>query len=139
MGKVVVNARIENIMDALLAKQGEIPSDQVRTANVTDALVDTGATILLLPSKIISQLGLLQFRTRQARSLAGTVSMPIYSAVRLTVHDRDCTVDVGEISDEFPVIIGQIPLEMMDWVIDARGQKLIGNPEHGGEQIIECF
>ena len=32
------------------------------------------------------------------------------------------------------VVIGQVPLELMDWVVDSKGQRLIGNPEHGGEQ-----
>ena len=65
--------------------------------------------------------------------------LPIYSSVRLTVQDRDCTLDVGEIGDEFPVLIGQVPLELLDWVVDPRGQRLIGNPEHGGEQMMDVF
>ena len=44
------------------------------------------------------------------------------------------------ISEAFnPVLIGQIPLELLDWVVDPKGQRLIGNPEHGGEQIMEVF
>lgn len=38
-----------------------------------------------------------------------------------------------------PPLIGQIPLEMLDFVVDPRGQKLIGNPEHGGEHVIEMY
>ena len=63
--------------------------------------------------------------------------MQIYRAVRLTVQGRDCISDVAEIPDDFPIVIGQVPLELMDWVVDPRGQRLIGNPEHGGEHIIE--
>jgi hypothetical protein len=33
----------------------------------------------------------------------------------------------------------QIPLEAMDWVVDLKGQKLIGNPAHGGEHVIEVY
>jgi hypothetical protein len=65
--------------------------------------------------------------------------MPMYRAVRLTIQGRDCAIDVGEIGNEFPVLIGQIPLELLDWVVDPKGQRLIGNPEHGGEQIMEVF
>ena len=39
----------------------------------------------------------------------------------------------------FPVLIGQAPLEMLDWVVDLKGQRLIGNPEHGGEHVMEVF
>jgi hypothetical protein len=63
----------------------------------------------------------------------------MYSAVRLTVHGRDCTVDAAEIPDEFPVMIGQVPLELLDWIVDPQGQRLIGNPEHGGEHMMDVF
>jgi hypothetical protein len=59
--------------------------------------------------------------------------------VRLTIEGRDCALDVGEIDDSFPVIIGQIPLEALDWVVDVNGQRLIGNPAHGGNHVIEVF
>ncbi len=52
---------------------------------------------------------------------------------------RDCTVDVMEVPDEVPVLVGQIPLEMLDLVVDPRRRRLTGNPEHGGEHIIELF
>ena len=57
----------------------------------------------------------------------------------LTIQGRDCPIDVGEIADDLPVIIGQIPLESLDWVVDLKGQKLIGNPEHGGEHVMEVY
>jgi predicted aspartyl protease len=139
MGKVLVSVAMENLQDVWEAADGKIPQEQIRRIEVNDALVDTGATMLLLPKKYISQLGLRRFRIRQAKGLGGTIPMPIYSAVRLSIQGRDCNIDVGEVNDDFPVIVGQIPLEMMDWVVDPRGQKLIGNPEHGGEQIIEVF
>jgi predicted aspartyl protease len=139
MGKVLVQAKIENLEDIFRASKGEMPFEKVRRVEVQDALVDTGGSTLLVPKKLISQLGLIQFKTRPARGLGGTINMPVFSAVRLTVQGRDCTLDVAEIGDDFPVLIGQIPLEMMDWVVDFKGQKLIGNPEHGGEQIIEVF
>jgi hypothetical protein len=36
-------------------------------------------------------------------------------------------------------LIGQIPLEALDWVVDAKGMRLIGNPEHGGQHMAEAF
>jgi len=139
MGKVIVTARIENLEDLFDAEKGLISPDAVRSVEVHDALVDTGATGLLLPKSLIASLGLRPLRIRQARGLGGTVPMPTYRAVRLTIQGRDCAIDVGEIGDEFPVLIGQVPLELLDWVVDPNGQRLIGNPEHGGEQIMEVF
>lgn len=139
MGKVLVPAKIENLFDIERREQGLLPADQVRSIEVTDALVDTGATTLLLPKRFIAQLGLRQFRTRQGKGLGGPLVMPMYSVVRLTIGDRDCALDVGEIGDEFPVLIGQVPLELLDLVVDPGRQRLIGNPAHGGEFVWDVF
>ena len=139
MGKVVVKAKIENLEDLFKVEQGQLERSQVRVVEVDNALVDTGATTLLLPKKHIDQLGLRSFRTRHARGLGGSLQIPMYSTVRLTIQGRDCSLDMGEVSDDFPVLIGQVPLELLDWVVDPRGQKLIGNPDHGGEQMVDVF
>ncbi len=139
MGKVLVAAKLENLEDVFNAEKGLLTPDQVRRVEVTDALVDTGATGLLVPKKYIIQLGLRPYRIRQARGIGGNVSLQMYSAVRLTIQGRDCTMDVAEIGDEFPILIGQFPLEALDWIVDLPGQRLIGNPAHGGEHIMEVF
>ena len=139
MAKVLVTAKIENLYDVERAAQGVIPADDVRSVEVPDALVDTGAMGLLMPKRIVAQLGLRQYRTRQSRGIGGTVALPMYSAVRLTIQGRDCVIDVGEIGDDLPVCIGVIPLEAMDWVVDPQQQRLVGNPAHGGQDIMDVF
>ena len=139
MGKVLVAARVENLADLMKVEEGSLAPEQVRRVDVNDALVDTGATMLSLPKRLVQQLGLKRHRTRIARTSAGTVSFGVYSAVRLTVQERDCVIEVAEVPDECPVLIGQVPLEMLDFVVDPVGQRLIGNPEHGGEQMIDMF
>jgi predicted aspartyl protease len=139
MGKVVVTAKIENLEDLFNAGRGLISAGDVRSIEVVDALVDTGATGLLVPKSMIARLGLTPLRMRQARGLGGTVPLPMYRAAPLTIQGGDCAIDLGEIGDEFPVLIGQVPLELLDWVVDPGGQRLIGNPEHGGEHIMEIF
>lgn len=139
MGRVMVKVLVENLNDLAGVQAGTLTPDQVRKVEIPDALVDTGATGLLMPKRLIAQLGLMPLRTRNAMTAGGVVSMQVYRAARLTVQGRDCILDVTEVSDELPVLIGQIPLESMDWVIDMQGQKLIGNPAHGGEQMIEVF
>ena len=139
MGKVLVKARIENLGDLELRDRGLLNPDQVRFVEVEDALIDTGATGLHLPKSMIAKLGLRLLRTRTARGLSGIVAMPIYATARLTIQDRECPMDVGEVSDDFPVIVGQIPLESLDFVVDPKGQRLIGNPAHGGDHVMEVF
>jgi predicted aspartyl protease len=139
MGKVIVSAKIENLSDVDMLQKAAITEDQIRCVNVSDALVDTGATGLSLPTRLIQQLGLYPVRLRKARTSAGNVSLQTYSAVRLTIQDRDCLTDVTEIPDDCPALIGQIPLELLDFVVDPVGRRLIGNPEHGGEHMIEMY
>jgi predicted aspartyl protease len=139
MGKVLVTAKMENMEDVYAVKLGTLAPEKVRTVEVTDALVDTGATMLSLPKRLIEQLGLEQLRTRRARTTTGIAEFGVYSLVQLTVEGRDCRVDVAELSDDCPVLIGQIPLESLDFVVDPVGQRLIGNPEHGGEHMIDLF
>lgn len=139
MGKVIVTAKIQNANDLFNVAQGLLKPEQVRAVDVTDALVDTGATTLSLPKRYIAQLGLTPFRTRQARTSAGTAHMQVYGIVRLTIQGREWHGDVVEVPDECPALIGQLPLEGLDFVVDPINQRLIGNPEHGGEHIIELY
>ena len=139
MGKVLVTARIENLADLFELERGRLSEDEVRRADVSDALVDTGATTLLLPKRMIAALGLQPLRVRQARGIGGTVPTIMYRAVRLTIQGRDCAIDVGEVPDDFPVLIGQVPLELLDWIVDPKQQKLVGNPDHGGQHMLDVF
>ncbi len=139
MGKVLVTAKIENLQDLLDVERHLLKNDQVRFVEVNDALVDTGASTLSMPKHFISQLGLRPVRTRQARTTTGPVTLQMYGTVRLTIQGRDCVCDVIEVADDCPVLIGQIPLELVDFVVDPTSQSLIGNPAHGGEHIIELY
>lgn len=139
MGRVVTEATIENLSDLYLAEAGALPTDQIRRIEVDDALVDTGATLLSLPMKMIKQLGLKPVVQKKVTSSGGLVEAWLYSSVRLTIQDRFCTVDVLEVSDDVPPLIGQIPLEQLDLVVDLRNRRLMGNPAHGGEHMFELY
>jgi predicted aspartyl protease len=139
MGRVLVRAKIENSDDLVLAKKGLLPAGKVRSVEVFDALVDTGATLLSMPKGLIEQLGLEPVRIRTALTSAGNVRVQIYGTARLTVEGRDCPIDVSELPDNGPVLIGQVTLELLDFVVDVPGQRLIGNPAHGGEHMIEMY
>lgn len=139
MGRVTVSAEIESIEDLYRVRRGELAEAQVRRLSVPDALIDTGATALSLPRRMIDELGLLPIRTRRAVTSAGVREVATYGAVRLTVEGRDCVCDVSEIADECPVLIGQVPLELMDLIVDPGRKRLVGNPAHGGEHRIELL
>jgi predicted aspartyl protease len=139
MGKVIVSAKIENIEDLYDVAKGNLTADNIRSIEVTDAIVDTGATMLSLPTHLVHVLGLKRLRSRHAKTTGGIKEFDVFGTVQLTVQDRDCRVDVAGIPDDCPPLIGQVPLELLDFVVDPTGQRLIGNPEHGGEHMIELY
>ncbi|HTU19471.1 MAG TPA: retroviral-like aspartic protease family protein [Gemmataceae bacterium] len=139
MGKVLVTAKIENLHDLFDVQAGRLAPEKIRSVEVSDALVDTGATILSMPKRLITQLGLQPLRARRVRTSAGPAMVQVYGTVRLTIQGRDCPTDVMEVPDDCPVLIGQVPLELLDFVVDPIGQQLIGNPAHGGEHILELY
>ena len=139
MGRVVVRALLENAYDLRDVDAACSRADQVRRLEIEDALVDTGATTLSMPKRLIEQLGLSAFRARRGRTAAGPRDIQVYCAVRLTIQGADCHVDVMETHEDCPVLIGQVPLELLDFVVDPKTQRLIGNPAHGGEQTYEMY
>ncbi len=139
IGNVVVPATIENIFDLKDRDLGKLSADQVRRLNVLDARVDTGATLLSLPRTLIQQLGLSQIERKPARTPTGPSEFGIYEPVRLTVQGRTCVVSVTEIHETCPVLIGFIALELLDFLVDPKRECLIGNPDHGGEDMIDML
>jgi predicted aspartyl protease len=139
IGRVVVEAKIENLLDRDRARRGEITPEEVRSVVTPNALVDTGATRLSLPFSMIEKLGLEKFKSSQVRTAGGVREVGLYGPVWLTVQDRYCIIDVADLPEDCPVLIGQVPLELMDWVVGPKGQRLIGNPEHGGEWMSDMF
>lgn len=138
-GKVTVSVRLQNEFDLMRVRLKELAPEDVRTAEAEDALVDTGATLLSLPQRVIRELGLEPIRTKSVRTTNGIVTRTIYGGVRLTIEGRDFLCEAAELPDNCPALIGQIPLEGLDLVVDPGGRRLIGNPAHGGEAMYEEY
>ena len=59
--------------------------------------------------------------------------------MRLEVDGRHGDFNVVDIGENAPNLHGQIPLEYLDFVVDAKNRKLIPNPEHGDKQMSEEY
>jgi clan AA aspartic protease len=138
MGKIVEKIKVVNQADEILAQRGFIKPDQIRSFE-TEVLVDTGATFLCLRKSLIEKLQLTPVEQKTVRTSNGAATRTFYSPVTIYLRDRYAVVYVSETSDDCPSLLGQIPLESMDWVIDPRNKKLIGNPEHDGEWVLEEY
>lgn len=139
MGRVLVAATVENLQDLWEAKKGLRKTEEVRRIEVSDALADTGAHMLSLPRRYVQELGLEYVETRHANTPAGRQPFEIYGLVKLTIMGRECPLDVAALPDNCPVLIGQIPLERLDFVVDPVNQRVIGNPEHNGEHMMDMY
>ena len=139
MGRVLTEATIENLKDKWDVERGLMPPDQARRVVVADALVDTGATLLSLPTRLIRQLGLTRTSSKRVSSSLGLGEAAVYEAVRLTIQGRSCTMDVMEVPDTIPVQVGHLTLTHLDLVVDLRSRTLIGNPAHGGEHVYDLY
>jgi predicted aspartyl protease len=139
LGRVVTEARVENLKDLWAVELGLRPPCQARAVTIPDALVDTGATLLSLPTSVVKQLGLSRVSSKRVTSRLGLAEAGLYEAVRLTIQGRSCTMDVLEVPDGVTALIGQLPLEHLDFVVDLRSRSLVGNPAHGGEHMYELY
>jgi predicted aspartyl protease len=138
MGKVTTRIRVENWLDAELVAVGA--RKEVPRAVETDALVDTGAVKFYLKSSVIHQLGLRSIGEIRSRTMsARSETRRVFAPVSLEIQGRTGRFDVVEVPDSLPNIVGQIPLEDLDWVVDCRNQKLIPNPDHKDGELSDDF
>ena len=138
MGRVVVSISVENFEDRDRAERGEIPQESIRHITI-DALVDTGATLLSMPESIVKTLGLRFDRVKDSRTITGPIRLNVYRGARLEVNGRAASVEVLGLPEDRMVLLGQIPLETLDYWVDVTNHRLVGNPEHGGQWMAEVF
>lgn len=129
---------LENLYDLVAVKLGAMDPGDVRRIRGPDARVDTGATGLCLPTSLIEQLGLTPIEMRRARAATGIVERMLYSEVQFTILERTSTIQVTDLPEGSPVLVGHMVLEHLDLCVDIK-KGLIYNPAHDGEWIIEIL
>lgn len=137
MGKVIAKIRLTNYSD-LVAKKLKARKGAPRQLEI-EALVDTGATRLYLKPSVIKALGLAKTGSVTSRTTNGDRQRNVYSPVRLELMGRDGNFDVVDIDESVPNLLGQIPLEFLDLVVDPKAQVLRPNPEHGDRLMTEEY
>ena len=131
-----VEIKLANLSDLFLVQVGAMDPEDVRRLTIADALVDTGATGLCLPTPLIERLGLTPIERRSARTAAGIVERTVYSEVEYTLLERSSTIRVTDLPEGSPILFGHIIMETLDlWVDMTKG--LIYNPAHGDDWIEE--
>ena len=96
-----------------------------------NALVDTGATFLCVTEEIALQLG---FDITEVRQQTVTLAdghqrkVPKIAPIEIVFENRSYVTEAVVLGNE--PLLGVIPLEAMDLVVDPRQQTLIVNPQH---------
>ena len=98
--------KLANQSDLILVRADVMKSEDVRRLTVEEALVDTGATGLCLPTPLIKQLGLTPLRRVQAETANGMVERVTYSEVEYTVLQRSDSIRVTDLPPDMPVLLG---------------------------------
>ena len=127
-------AEIELISGDDLApyRRGYIKEDDIKRLKV-NALVDSGAEMLAINEQVKAQLDLFVLDTQRAELAGGSkVELEIVGPVKIRFANRRASVDAIVLAGDLQILVGAIPMEGMDVLVDAK-QQLIVNPDHPGK------
>lgn len=136
MGHVKVSITVTNDIDQTLAERGFIPEKQIRTIVLNDVLVDTGASLLSLPTKVIEELGLPMLSETVVNTAAGERKARIFKGATLAVGGRVSTFDCLELAEIDQPLLGVLPLERLGLEPDLQNQKLKVLPNQPGKTYL---
>jgi len=137
MGMVHAEITLKNAIDMGNARRGMIKDSEVRQTTVT-AVVDTGAGTLVINEAIRQKLGLEIQGTRRA-TLADGAAHDYEVTEPVSVHwkNRDSSCNAFVLPDSNKVLLGAIPLEGMDLIVNPVKQELVG--AHGDEIVTYLY
>lgn len=128
MGLVYAEIELVNSGDIYSARKGYIQQDAVKRVQVT-ALVDSGAYMLAINEQIKTQLDLEKVDEQVAELADGSrIKLEIVGPIEVRFENRRANVDAMVLPGDSEVLLGAIPMEDMDVLIDPKQQRLIVNP-----------
>jgi clan AA aspartic protease len=133
MGHVTTKLILKNFGGTQRAKKGQIGEHEIRQATV-DAMVDTGATTLVINKDIFQKLGL-DVMKEQEITLANDTKekRQVTEPVGIYCDNRSAVMPALVVDEASEVLLGVLPLEGMDLMVDPALQKLVG--AHGDRVV----
>ena len=130
MGLVYADIELISIDDLVLNRRGFLPVDQIKRMKVS-ALVDSGAYMLVNNEHIKAQLDLPVLETQTARMADDTeIQVEVVGPVEIRFENRRASVDAMVFPNNAEPLLGAIPMEDMDVLVDPKQQRLIVNPKN---------
>ena len=128
MGLIHTEIELLNGDDLAFVRRSQMELVDVRRMKVT-ALVDRGAHMLAINESIRDQLGLLKVDERLAELADGRTAMyDVVGPVEIRIPHRRCSVDAIVLPGDADVLLGAIPMEDMDLVINPKKQTVEVDP-----------
>ncbi|HLQ44254.1 MAG TPA: clan AA aspartic protease [Planctomycetaceae bacterium] len=128
MGLIRTQLELLNGDDLALTRRGKLPVEEIRKMKVT-ALVDCGAMMLAINENICQQLGLMKVEERLAELADGSIrTYDVVGPIEVRIPHRRCSVDAMVLPGDAEVLLGAIPMEDMDLVIEPKSQTVQVNP-----------
>ena len=133
MGLIHTEITLTNTADEILAKKGHIGAEEIRQITV-EALVDTGAWTLVINEEFRERLGL-DIMGIEPGDLANGVRELYNRAGPLEIRwkNRGFFGEALVIPGAKDVLLGAIPLEGLDLIVDPLKEKVVG--AHGDERM----
>jgi len=129
MGLVHANIDLINGADLVLFRRGYIKEKDIKKMKVK-ALVDSGAYMLAINENVKVQLDLTKVDEQMAELADGSKKkLDVVGPVEIRFENRRANVDAIVLPGDAEILLGAIPMEDMDVMIDPRHQQLIVNPE----------
>jgi len=130
MGMVYADIELTNAFDLMKAEAGELPEGDIRRMTVR-MLVDSGCGTLAINNNIREQLGL---RTREERAMQmadeSVVTLDVVGPVELRFENRRSILEAVVLPGNAEPLLGAIPMQDMDVLVDPHRHRLIVNPDH---------
>jgi clan AA aspartic protease len=135
MGELRVMARLSNAADMALVRRNLMRPEEIRAVEA-DALVDTGAVTFVLPSLVVERLGLARPFKQVAEYTDGRPEeVDVTEPVFVELLGRHTVEEALVLGDE--VIVGQTILEKTDLYVDCRQKRLLPNPAHPDQSVLQ--
>ena len=129
MGLVYADLELISGDDLALCRRGFITEAEIKRMRVT-ALVDSGAYMLVINDHIKEQLDLPVLEEQTARLADDSqIRVEVVGPVEVRFENRSTTVRAIVLPGNAEPLLGVIPMEDMDVVVDPKQQRLIVNPE----------
>jgi clan AA aspartic protease len=133
MGTVYAEITLTNAGDKISAQRALITGPEVRRCTVR-AVVDTGASTLFITEAVRQQLGLVGKEKRPARTASGArIICEVCEPVEIRWKERSTTCPAIVMPGAENILLGAIPLEDMDLIVNPARQVLEG--AHGDEVV----